>query len=157
MRLCEEVSRAKLPDSKTHPAVHSATIPASDAESMSALGHKRTFRSAITMSALPPKADMCSATRYVRFVPIADIAALFDHLVGACKQRRRYGEDKRLGSADVDHQFVLGRRLDRQVGRLLALEDAALLGGFAVAGGLRWDFAKLTSERISPRYISESI
>ena len=33
----------------------------------------------------------------------------------------------------------------------------ALLGGFAVAGGLRWDFAKLTSERISPRYISESI
>ena len=26
------------------------------------------------MSALPPKADMCSATRYVRFGPIADIA-----------------------------------------------------------------------------------
>ena len=25
------------------------------------------------MSALPPKADMCSANRYVRFVPIADI------------------------------------------------------------------------------------
>ena len=25
------------------------------------------------MSALPPKADMCSATLYVRFVPIADI------------------------------------------------------------------------------------
>ena len=28
------------------------------------------------MSALPPKADMCSATRYVRFVPKADINAL---------------------------------------------------------------------------------
>ena len=26
-----------------------------------------------SMSALPPKADMCSATRDVRFVPIADI------------------------------------------------------------------------------------
>jgi hypothetical protein len=25
------------------------------------------------MSALPPKADMCDATRYVRFGPIADI------------------------------------------------------------------------------------
>jgi hypothetical protein len=25
------------------------------------------------MSALPPKADICSATRYVRFVPKADI------------------------------------------------------------------------------------
>ena len=33
---------------------------------MSALGHKQTFRSAIAISALPPKADMCSATRYVR-------------------------------------------------------------------------------------------
>jgi hypothetical protein len=30
-------------------------------------------RPIILMSALPPKADMCSATRYVRFVPIADI------------------------------------------------------------------------------------
>ena len=52
------------------------------------------------MSALPPKADMCSATRDVRFVPIADMCsawhvrlansghrALFDHLVGACEQR----------------------------------------------------------------------
>ena len=27
------------------------------------------------MSAIPPEADMCSATRYVRFVPIADIAS----------------------------------------------------------------------------------
>jgi hypothetical protein len=26
------------------------------------------------MSALPPKADMCGALAYVRFVPIADIA-----------------------------------------------------------------------------------
>ena len=48
---------------------------------MSALGHKRTYAVQKGMSALPPKADMCSATRYVRFVPIADIAALFDHLI----------------------------------------------------------------------------
>ena len=40
---------------------------------MSALGHKRTFFDAGAMSALPPKADVCSATRHVRFVPIADI------------------------------------------------------------------------------------
>ena len=40
---------------------------------MSALGHKRTFALQQAMSALPPKADMCSATRNVRFVPIADI------------------------------------------------------------------------------------
>jgi len=52
---------------------------------MSALGHKRTFAVQNGMSALPPKADMCGATRDVRFVPIADIA-LFDHLVGNQKE-----------------------------------------------------------------------
>jgi hypothetical protein len=31
------------------------------------------IRLTIPMSALPPIADMCSATRYVRFVPKADI------------------------------------------------------------------------------------
>ena len=46
---------------------------------MSALGQKQTFAAQKAMSALPPKADMCGATRDVRFVPIADIA-LFDHL-----------------------------------------------------------------------------
>ena len=40
-------------------------------------------------------------------------------------------EAERLGSLEVDHQFVLGRRLHRQVGGLLALEDA-----IDVAGGL---------------------
>ena len=41
---------------------------------MSALGQKQTCAAQKAMSALPPNADMCSATRYVRFVPIADIA-----------------------------------------------------------------------------------
>jgi hypothetical protein len=40
---------------------------------MSALGHKRTFRSAIAMSALPPKADNERLGRNVCLVPIADI------------------------------------------------------------------------------------
>jgi hypothetical protein len=39
---------------------------------MSALGHKRTFALQWAMSALLPKADMCGATRNVRFGPIAD-------------------------------------------------------------------------------------
>ena len=34
---------------------------------MSALGHKRTYAAQKGMSALPPKADMCSATRDVRY------------------------------------------------------------------------------------------
>ena len=39
---------------------------------MSALGQKQTCAAQKIMSALPPKADMCGATRDVRFVPIAD-------------------------------------------------------------------------------------
>jgi hypothetical protein len=39
---------------------------------MSVLGHKRTFHRVAAMSALPPIADMCGATRDVRFGPKAD-------------------------------------------------------------------------------------
>jgi hypothetical protein len=47
-----------------------------------------------------------------------------DHLVGTGEQRVGHSEPKRVGSLEVDYQLVLGRRLHRQVGRLLALEDA---------------------------------
>ena len=40
---------------------------------MSVLGQKQTCAAHKPVSALPPKADMCSATWDVRFVPIADI------------------------------------------------------------------------------------
>ena len=59
---------------------------------MSALGQKRTCAVQRGMSALPPKADMCGATRYVRFVPIADSCTAakrnryFDHLVDSGEQ-----------------------------------------------------------------------
>ena len=62
---------------------------------MSALGQKRTYAAQKGMSALPPKADMCSALAHVCFVPIADLYAqqkmLFDHFVSACKKCRRHG------------------------------------------------------------------
>jgi hypothetical protein len=45
---------------------------------MSALGHKRTYAVQNGMSALPPTADMCSAKRDVRFVPIPDILTMND-------------------------------------------------------------------------------
>jgi hypothetical protein len=49
---------------------------------MSALGQKQTHAVQNGMSALPPKADMCGATRDVRFGPIADIRPLLDHVIG---------------------------------------------------------------------------
>ena len=39
----------------------------------------------------------------VRYVPIADIAASFDHLVGVGKQRRRHFKAERSRSLKVDH------------------------------------------------------
>ena len=49
---------------------------------------------------------------------------LFDHFIGPCEQQRRHGETKRLRGLEIDRQFVLGRCQHRQVGRLLAFEDA---------------------------------
>src|SRR5262245_11108499 len=40
---------------------------------MSALGHQQTFAAQNAMSALPAKADICSARACVRQVPVADI------------------------------------------------------------------------------------
>ena len=54
---------------------------------MSALGQKQTCAVQKIMSALPPKADMCSALAHVRFVPIADMSTLFDDIVGLREQR----------------------------------------------------------------------
>src|SRR5262245_23388090 len=79
------------------------------------------------MSALLPKADMCSALAHVCFGPIADIGTtlarqLLDHLVGDLLQMYRYVEAQRLGGLHIDHQLKLRWLHDRQVGGLRALE-----------------------------------
>ena len=45
---------------------------------------------------------------------------------------RRHVEAERLGGLEVDDQLELGRLLHRQVGRLLALEDAIDIAGCAL-------------------------
>ena len=54
---------------------------------------------------------------------------LFDHLVGARKQRRRHVEAERLRGLEVDRKLELGWLLDWQVGRLLAAQDTINVGG----------------------------
>jgi hypothetical protein len=44
---------------------------------MSALGRKQTIAVQKGMSALPPKADICSALAHVCFGPMADMVVLF--------------------------------------------------------------------------------
>src|ERR1700676_195147 len=56
-------------------------------------------------------------------------ASLFDHLVGASKDRLRQGEPQRLRCFEVDHQFIFGRPLDWQVSRLFPLENAIDIAG----------------------------
>ena len=49
---------------------------------------------------------------------------LLDHLVGACEQRRRKFEAKRFRGLEIDYKIVFCWRLNRQIGRFLALENA---------------------------------
>src|SRR6476620_6496062 len=51
-------------------------------------------------------------------------ASLFDHLVGECEHLRRQIDTERLGSLEINDQFELGRLYNRQIGGLLAFENA---------------------------------
>src|SRR6516162_3939553 len=50
--------------------------------------------------------------------------ALFNHLIGSNQKLLWYIEAERVGGLEVNHQFIFGRCLHRQIGWLLALQDA---------------------------------
>src|SRR5262249_10511486 len=86
-------------------------------------------------SASPPPHATLASRRPATALPGPDFAPAdrasfawrlpsFDHLVGGHEQLVWNLEAQRLGGLEVDHKFILGRRLHRQVGRFLALEDA---------------------------------
>ena len=81
---------------------------------MSASGHKQTFAVQNSMSALPPKADMCGATRDVRFVPIADIAEFTRYIIGDGDQPWRHLDAEHSRRLTVDDELEFGRLQHRQ-------------------------------------------
>src|SRR5262245_26524229 len=87
-----------------------------------------TFCDVEPMSALPPKSDVCGATRDVRYGPEADIRHSFDHPVGGHEQTRRHGQAKRFRGFYVDSRFVFGRCLHRKVRGFIAAQDAIYIG-----------------------------
>src|SRR5262244_1037847 len=60
------------------------------------------------------------------------LAHSFNHLVGDGEQSRRNVDAECSGGFQIDDQLVLGRRLNRQIAWLLALEDAIDIAGRAV-------------------------
>ena len=70
-------------------AKHYPTSPTSakGVRSMSALGHERTFCDATVMSALPPKADMCGATRDATQSPVPKKPGVSLDIIAFCTER----------------------------------------------------------------------
>ena len=110
-------------------AVHNGAAPAQVAQHSGS--GSNPIRSVVqAMSALTPKADIGTQPRNVRFGPKADscttaILSLFDHQVGAAKQRKRHGKAEGLGSFQVDDQLDLGGLMNWKIGRFLPLENPA--------------------------------
>src|SRR5215467_11476287 len=99
---------------------------------MSALGHKRTSDDHVGYVRFAPESGHWRVGhRMSALCQKRTLAELFDHLVGAREQGRGHLKAEGLRSLEVDDQFVLGWRLHRQIGRLLALEDAVDIAGGA--------------------------
>jgi hypothetical protein len=69
-------------------------------------------------------------------VPISEVAASFDHLIGAREARGRYRKAKASGGLEVDDKLVLCRSLYWQIARLFTPEDAIDMTSRAL-GGMR--------------------
>ena len=112
---------------------------------MSALGQKQTFKRLLLMSALPPKADIGTQSRKVRFVPKADIG----HLIRSVHRRDRSRTSRwSYGVADVPRRYWNLIKLDFE--RMERIRDSICKRGRRAD---RATFADtLNAERIERRW-----
>src|SRR5262249_1142532 len=89
-----------------------------------ASGFLRTCAVHSLMSALHPKADMCSAASDVGYGPKADIiCASLNQLIGNRKYAAGNGETERLGDFEIDYELEFTRLHDRQLAGLFTFEN----------------------------------
>jgi len=81
-------------------------------------GDKRTLSSHRKLVAIDPQ-------RLIATIDCRTAKGLFDHFVGPTEHRYRDGDAEGLGGLQVDVQLDFSCLLDRQVGGLLAFENAA--------------------------------
>jgi hypothetical protein len=92
------------------------------------------MRCAAAMSASRPEADIRAGLQHVCFVPNSGLMhrskpSLFDHLIGAGKQRWRDFEAERFGRLQIDDEIEFGWLFDRRRGGIIAKPQRLLNSG----------------------------
>src|SRR6516164_3922768 len=105
---------------------------------MAEMGHKHRISVLLSpafMSEMAPiPTEFCAPQRKSLSAINRHNRRLFDDLVGAQQNRWGYGKTERVGSLAVHDHLELGRKLHREIARLLAAQDAIHIGGGATPG-----------------------